>query len=290
MLSIVTPPTFSDIEPAQFLDVPEPPGSLSREQEQALAYQIRQGGAIGETARTRFIEANRGLVYKVAARYASAGKERGIDYDDLVQEGSIGLMRAVSKFKPELGYKFSTMAIWWIRQAITRALDDQQSAIRIPVQRLGALRRMLRVEQSLLQDLQRQPSDTELAQATGMTLELIGILRSLRGVFDLRSLDEALTDREEAQTLGLLLADPDEETEAQAVANASSALLLETLADVLNPRERQILTLRYGFAGREHTLEEVGRKLQITRERVRQIEERAMRKLRRPAVRARLSA
>ncbi len=279
-----------DIEPALLLDVPALPMMLTPEQEQALMYQIRQGGAIGEAARTRFIEANLRLVNKIAARYACAGKEHGMDYDDLVQEGMIGLMRAVGKFEPERGYKFSTMAVWWIRQAITRALDEQQSAIHIPVQRLGALRRMQRIEQQLLQNLQRQPSDAELAQATGMTLELIGILRSLHGVCTLRSLDETLTDREEALTLGALLADPAEETEAQAVANASSALLLDTLADVLNPRERQILTLRYGFAGREYTLEEVGHKLKISRERVRQIEEWALRKLRRPAVRARLSA
>ena len=123
-----------------------------------------------------------------------------------------------------------------------------------------------------------------------MTVELIETLRDLRGVLDLRSLDESLSDQEEGVTLGSLMADPDEETEAEAVANASSAMLLETLEDVLSPRERQILKLRYGFGGREYTLEEIGRKLQITRERVRQIEERALRKLRQPAVRAKLSA
>ena len=304
MLISVKPSPFSDneieaaieeeeaFEPALLLDldVPELPGLLSREQEQALAYQIRQGGAIGEAARTRFIEANLRLVYKVARHFINVGEERGMEFEDLVQEGRIGLIRAVGKFEPERGLKFSTMGTWWIRQAITRALDDQQSAVHIPVYRLGELRRMHRIEQQLQQELHRQPSNEELAEAAEMTVELIETLRDLRGVLDLRSLDESLSDQEEGVTLGSLMADPDEETEAEAVANASSAMLLETLEDVLSPRERQILKLRYGFGGREYTLEEIGRKLQITRERVRQIEERALRKLRQPAVRAKLSA
>ncbi len=303
MLSCVKPSPFSDTEaeieafeeetePALLLDldVPDVPGLLSREQEAALAYQIRAGGAVGEAARDRFIKANLRLVYKIARRFQAAGSERGMEYEDLVQEGRIGLIRAVGKFEPERGLKFSTMATWWIRQAITRALDDQQSAVHIPVYRLGELRKMRRVEQQLQQDLHRQPNDDELAEAAEMTVELIETLRDLRGVLDLRSLDESLSDQEEELTLGSLLADPDEETEERALASASSAALLATLEDVLTARERQILKLRYGFSGREHTLEEIGRKLKITRERVRQIEAKALRKLRQPQVARTLSA
>ena len=306
MLLSVKPLPFSDTEaemeeeeefeeetgPDLFLDldVPELPALLTTEQEQALAYQIRQGGAVGEAARARFIEANLRLVYKIARRYTTVGNEHGLEYDDLVQEGRIGLIRAVGKFDPERGLKFSTMGTWWIRQAITRALNDQQSTVHIPVYRLGEMRRLHRTEQRLLQDLHRQPSIEELAEAAEMTTELVETLRDLRQVLDLSSLDESLTGEDGELPLGSTLVDPDEATEEQAVANASSAVLLATLEDVLNPRERQILKLRYGFGGREYTLEEIGQKLKITRERVRQIEERALRKLRHPAVRTKLSA
>ncbi len=264
---------------------------LSREEEVALAYQIRAGGAIGEAARTRFIEANLRLVYKIARRYTNVGNEHGLEYDDLVQEGRIGLIRAVEKFEPERGYKFSTMATWWIRQAITRALDDQQSAVRVPVYRLGEMRRLGRAEQRLLQQLGRKPSVAELAEAAEMTAELVETLQDLRRTLDLSALDESLTGDDEELTLGSTLADPDEETEAQAVEHASNAVLRETLQGVLTLRERQVVEWRFGIrGGREHKLEEIGKKLGITRERVRQIEAKALRKLRRPDVARTLSA
>lgn len=272
------------------LDMPGEPGLLSREQEAALAFQIRQGGSIGEAAREHFIETNLRLVYKLARRFLLAGKGHGMEYEDLVQEGCIGLMRAVEKFEPERGYKFSTYATWWIRQAITRALDDQHSAIHIPVYRLGELRRVQRVEQQLLLELRRQPSVSEVAEAAKMTVDLVETLRDLHRTQGLCSLEKRLSNEEGDLTLGSLLADPDEETEEQAVAHASSALLLNTLEDVLTARERRVLTLRYGFSGREHTLEEIGKKLKVSRERIRQIEAKALRKLRQPDVARTLSA
>jgi RNA polymerase primary sigma factor len=255
----------------------ELPALLTAEQEKQLAWQIRRGGPEGLAARDRFIEANLRLVNKVARKFLAAGEERGMEYEDLVQEGRIGLMRAVGKFDPGRGLKFSTMAIWWIRQAITRALDSEQSAVHLPVYRLVELRKMHRIEQQLQQKFCRQPSNEELAAAAEMTVELIEELRKLRIVFDLRSLDESLSDEDEGITLGSLLADPDEETEERAIELASNAALLETLRGVLDPREQQILELRYG---QDCTLEEVGQQLKITRERVRQLEERALRKLR----------
>lgn len=269
-------------EPAALLEreSPEEPGLLSREQEQALAYQIRLGGEIGEAARTRFIEANVRLVYQIAHRLTPVGSARGMAPDDLVQEGMIGLMRAVQKFEPERGYRFSTMATWWIRQAMVRALGDHHSAVRIPVYRQAELRKMSRVEQQLQQELFRQPSAVELAQAAEMPIELIERLQDLRRVTELRSLDEPLADQEEDLTLGSLLADPDEGPEGQAIKNASRAMVLETLEEVLTARERCVLKLRFGFEGREHTLEEISSKLKVTREGVRQIEMRALRKAR----------
>lgn len=303
MLTIVSSPTFSDTEFEEEdkeevaavlqLDVKallEQTGLLTAEQEQALAYQIREGGAIGEAAWTRFIEANKGLVYKAARRFLVPGEERGMEYDDLVQEGMIGLIRAIEKFEPERKLKFSTMATWWIRQAITRALDDQQSAIHIPVYKLGELRRMRRVEQQLQQALCRQPSDEELAEAANMTVERIVSLRGLRGVLTPSSLEEVIVGESDPVRLGDALVDPSEDTEEQALANASSSALFARLQKILDPRERQILAWRYGFAGREYTLEEIGRKLKVSRERVRQIEERALGKLRRPRVAKVLSA
>ncbi|HEY9713892.1 MAG TPA: sigma-70 family RNA polymerase sigma factor, partial [Chroococcales cyanobacterium] len=167
---------------------------------------------------------------------------------------------------------------------------EQQSAVHIPIYKLTALRKMARIGQQLQQDLQRKPSDEELAAAAKMTVGQIASLRDLRGVIDLRSLDEQIADHDEEITLGSLLADPDEETEERALASASSAELLATLDAVLTARERKILKLRYGFDGREHTLEEVGKKLKITRERVRQLEAKALCKLRQPQVARILSA
>lgn len=263
---------------------------LSASEEQALARQIREGGAIGDAARDRFIEANLRLVYKIAHHYVAIGEEYGLEYDDLVQEGRIGLIRAVDKFDPARGLKFSTMATWWIRQAITRALDAQQGAMHIPVYLLEELCRMNRAEQVLLQQLHRQPLVTELADATGIAAEVVETLLGLHQMLDPSSLDQPLSDDDPEWTLGSYLADRDRTTvEEQALENVVRATLRNILQDTLSPREYDILALRFGLTGREHTLLEIGHALNVTGERVRQIEANALRKLQQPSVQALLA-
>jgi RNA polymerase primary sigma factor len=277
-----------EIDPAQI---------LSREQEQWLAYQIRKGGAVGEMARTRFIEANLRLVGKIALDYRRYWG--ALDYQDLVQEGRIGLMRAVERFEPWQGYKFSTYAAWWIHQAIMQAQKEKRSTIRIPTYRWAELRQMHRAEQWLIQQYRRPPSVEELARETGMTVELVETLRGMYNLLDLCSLDQPLTSdteeewpfdsyAEEMLTLGDVLFSSDDNTEERALTNTFNAMLRSVLEETLSPRERLVLELRFGFADHEHTLLEVARKLQVTRERVRQIQERALRRLRRPPVVAKL--
>lgn len=271
--------------------LPEKPGVLTREQEVLLARQIRAGGTMGEAARTRFIESNVRLVYQWAKRYLATGAQRGMEYEDLVQEGMLGLIRAVDKFDPERGYKFSTMATWWISQAITRAIDAEASPIHIPVYKLGELRRFQRAERHLEQELQRQPTREELAVAAEMSIALVTDLLNLRRSLQMQSLDEPLAEDDEQLTLGSLLADPVEETAERAVDQASASALRQTMQKLLTEREQCVIELRYGLAdGQARSLEEVGKVLKVTRERARQIEAKALAKLRQPAVARCLSA
>jgi RNA polymerase sigma factor (sigma-70 family) len=272
---------------------------LSREQEQWLASQIRQGGAVGEMARKRFIEANQRLVFKIASQYKYAG--RILDYNDLVQEGIIGLIHAVDRFDPEKGCKFSTYAGIVITQAIREALREKQSTIRIPDFRWSQLRQMQRAEQLFIQQHRRLPSAEELAEEADMMVNLVETLRGLYNLLDLCSLDRPL-DRdasdeltfdpfsEEELTLGDLLFHSDDDTEEMALTNVSNGMLSSVLEETLPRREWLVLALRFGIADREHTLAEIGQRLNVTRERVRQIQERALRRLRRSPVLAKLSA
>lgn len=297
MLTSVNPSPFET--EAEIGEEIEPTMLLSREQEQLLAYQIRQGGAVGEIARTRFIEANIRLVFKIALHYKHA---RGtLEYDDLVQEGRIGLIHAVDTFEPEQGCKFSTYAVRLIHQAIMKALNEKRSTIRVPNYRWTALRKMQRAEQLLIQRHRRLPSAEELAEEAEITVEMVETLCDLCNVLDLCSLDKSLRPgseeeltlcpgSEEELTLGDLLFSSDDNTEERALANAFSVMLRSVLEEILPPRERQVLVLLFGFNGHEHTLEEVARKLKVSRERIRQIEQQALRKLRRPPVLAKLSA
>ena len=247
---------------------------LTMEEEVELAKRIEEGD---ETAKQLLAESNLRLVVSIAKRYVG----RGLSFLDLIQEGNLGLIKAVDKFDYSKGFKFSTYATWWIRQAITRSIADQSRTIRIPVHMSEIINKTYRVSRSLLQELGREPTEQELADSLDMTVEKVREVLKISS--DPISLDIPIGEEEDSH-LGDFIKDENilgpEESASYSILRDQISMLLDTLTE----REQKVLILRFGLTdGRTRTLEEVGKEFNVTRERIRQIEAKALRKLRHPS-------